>query len=111
MKEPLTPLIESAKIDSTPFVAHPRTTLEPNDRFQLSEGPYITTGSGKRTRFGEKGRFIYVGRCHQDDGTVVLVARSIGDLREVRIIWSRPTSGDVGLGNVTYRPYRIKKLC
>lgn len=106
----LTPPSESVIISTDPFEAHPRTTLVPGDQFQLSGGPYLISGTGKRTRFGESGRFFFLGHKCMPDQSVVLLARRPGDVRATHIIWSRPASADAGLGNITYRPYRIKKL-
>lgn len=106
----LTPQTDSVIMLTDPFEAHPRTTLLPEDQFLLTQGPYLLSESGRKSRFGENGRFFYLGHKKMPDGSVVLLARRPGDVRATHIIWSRPAAADAGLGNIIHRPYRIKKL-
>lgn len=106
-KEPLTSPFDVAKIDPSDLKVSERRSLKQGQLFSLSEGPYYVSEKGSRSKFGERGRFIFIGHYLDKDGSTVIVCRRMSDSREIRVLFRRSESAS-RIDGVVYRPYRIK---
>lgn len=106
----LTPLIDPGIILSDTHDLGRGKVLAIGDRIQISEGPYVICSSGRRHKFGEKGRFIFHGKQTYPNGAIALLCQRPTDVRVIPVfITPREEQADSALGAITYRPYRIKK--